>query len=182
MIPELAGYAGFGLGYIVYLTFLSAWMTDHAASASFITLIWVILGLSICFSPIIWGPILTRYSSGLPLALILTCIAIGSALPVLINNTITLLISALVFGLSVFMAPGAVTSFTRQNLPPQSWARAMSLFTVVFAIAQTMGPYGAGLVGDIFNDIGVSLLVAAGLLLAGALIALQQKPLKNYKP
>ncbi|MDA9228926.1 YbfB/YjiJ family MFS transporter [Rhodobacteraceae bacterium] len=182
MIPELAGYAGFGLGYIVYLTFLSAWMTDHAANASFITLIWVILGLSICFSPIIWGPILTRYSSGLPLALILTCIAIGSALPVLINNTITLLISALVFGLSVFMAPGAVTSFTRQNLPPQSWARAMSLFTVVFAIAQTMGPYGAGLVGDIFNDIGVSLLVAAGLLLAGALIALKQKPLKNYKP
>ena len=182
MIPELAGYAGFGLGYIVYLTFLSAWMTDHAASASFITLIWVILGLSICFSPIIWGPILTRYSSGLPLALILTCIAIGSALPVLLNNTITLLISALVFGLSVFMAPGAVTSFTRQNLPPQSWARAMSLFTVVFAIAQTMGPYGAGLVGDIFNDIGVSLLIAAGLLLAGALIALQQKPLKNYKP
>ena len=182
MIPELAGYAGFGLGYIVYLTFLSAWMTDHAASASFITLIWIILGLSICFSPIIWGPILTRYSSGLPLALILTCIAIGSALPVLINNTITLLISALVFGLSVFMAPGAVTSFTRQNLPPQSWARAMSLFTVVFAIAQTMGPYGAGLVGDIFNDIGVSLLVAAGLLLAGAFIALQQKPLKNYKP
>ena len=182
MIPELAGYAGFGLGYIVYLTFLSAWMTDHAASASFITLIWIILGLSICFSPIIWGPILTRYSSGLPLTLILTCIAIGSALPVLINNTITLLISALVFGLSVFMAPGAVTSFTRQNLPPQSWARAMSLFTVVFAIAQTMGPYGAGLVGDIFNDIGVSLLVAAGLLLAGALIALQQKPLKNYKP
>ena len=181
MIPELAGYAGFGLGYIVYLTFLSAWMTDHAASASFITLIWVRLGLSICFSPIIWGPILTRYSSGLPLALILTCIAIGSALPVLINNTITLLISALVFGLSVFMAPGAVTSFTRQNLPPQSWARAMSLFTVVFAIAQTMGPYGAGLVGDIFNDIGVSLLVAAGLLLAGALIALQQKPLKNHK-
>jgi predicted MFS family arabinose efflux permease len=182
MIPELAGYAGFGLGYIVYLTFLSAWMTGHAASASFITLIWVILGLSICFSPIIWGPILTRYSSGLPLTLILTCIAIGSALPVLLNNTITLLISALVFGLSVFMAPGAVTSFTRQNLPPQSWARAMSLFTVVFAIAQTMGPYGAGLVGDIFNDIGVSLLVAAGLLLAGALIALQQKPLKNYKP
>ena len=182
MIPELAGYAGVGLGYIVYLTFLSAWMTDHAASASFITLIWVILGLSICFSPIIWGPILTRYSSGLPLALILTCIAIGSALPVLINNTITMLISALVFGLSVFMAPGAVTSFTRQNLPPQSWARAMSLFTVVFAIAQTMGPYGAGLVGDIFNDIGVSLLVAAGLLLAGALIALKQKPLKNYKP
>ena len=182
MIPELAGYAGFGLGYIVYLTFLSAWMTENSASASFITLIWVILGSSICLSPLIWGPILTRYASGLPLALILTCIAIGSALPILFNNTITLLISALIFGLSVFMAPGAVTNFTRQNLPSQSWARAMSLFTVVFAIAQTMGPYGAGLIGDIFDNIGVSLLAAAVLLLVGAVVALQQKPLINLRP
>ena len=181
MLPEFAGYAGFGLGYIVYLTFLSAWMTDNLASASFITLIWVILGSSICISPFIWGPILTRYASGMPLALILTCIATGSALPVLVNNTFTLLLSALVFGLSVFMAPGAVTNFTRKNLPPESWARAMSLFTVVFAIAQTMGPYGAGLIGDFFNDIGISLLVAAGLLLAGALISLQQKPILSSK-
>ena len=182
MIPELAVYAGFGLGYIVYLTFLSAWMTENSASASFITLIWVILGSSICLSPLIWGPILTRFASGLPLALILTCIAIGSALPILFNNTITLLISALIFGLSVFMAPGAVTNFTRQNLPSQSWARAMSLFTVVFAIAQTMGPYGAGLIGDIFDNIGVSLLAAAVLLLVGAVVALQQKPLINLRP
>lgn len=181
MLPELAGYAGFGLGYIVYLTFLSAWMTEHSASAGFITLVWVILGSSICVSPLIWGTILTRYASGLPLALILTCIAIGSAIPVLFNNTVTLLISALVFGLSVFMAPGAVTNFTRQNLPSQSWAKAMSLFTVVFAIAQTMGPYGAGLIGDIFDDIGVSLLAAAALLLFGAMVALQQKPLINLK-
>ena len=57
----------------------------------------------------------------------------------------------------------------------------MSLFTVVFAIAQTMGPYGAGLVGDIFDDIGVSLLAAAALLLVGAMLALQQKPLINLK-
>jgi MFS family permease len=117
----------------------------------------------------------------MPLALILTCIATGSALPVLVNNTFTLLLSALVFGLSVFMAPGAVTNFTRKNLPPESWARAMSLFTVVFAIAQTMGPYGAGIIGDFFNDIGISLLVAAGLLLAGALISLQQKPILSSK-
>jgi predicted MFS family arabinose efflux permease len=156
-------------------------MTEHSASAGFITLVWVILGSSICLSPLIWGTILTRYASGLPLALILTCIAIGSAIPVLFNHTVTLLISALVFGLSVFMAPGAVTNFTRQNLPSQSWAKAMSLFTVVFAIAQTMGPYGAGLVGDIFDDIGVSLLAAAALLLVGAMVALQQKPLINLK-
>ena len=88
-----------------------------------------------------------------------------------------LLISAVVFGLSVFMAPGAVTNFARQNLPPSSWGRAVSLFTVIFAIAQTIGPYGAGLVGDLFENIGVSLLTASVLLLLGALIALRQRPL-----
>ena len=177
MLPEMIGYAGFGLGYIVYLTFLSAWMTEQAADAGFIALVWVILGLCICVSPLVWRPILARYASGLPLALILTGIAIGSALPVVLPSGSVLLISAVVFGLSVFMAPGAVTSFIRQNLPPESWGHAISLFTVVFAVAQTLGPYGAGLVGDLYNNIGVSLLVAAGLLLVGAAIALLQKPL-----
>ncbi len=177
MLPEMAGYAGFGMGYIVYLTFLSAWMTEQAAGAGFIALVWVILGLCICLSPLVWRPILARYASGLPLALILIGIAIGSALPVVLPNGAALLVSAVVFGLSVFMAPGAVTNFTRQNLPPESWARAISLFTVVFAVAQTLGPYGAGLVGDLFGNIGVSLVAAAGLLLVGAVIALRQKPL-----
>ncbi len=177
MLPEMAGYAGFGLGYIVYLTFLSAWMTEQTASAGFIALVWVILGLCICISPLVWRPILARHASGVPLALILTGIAIGSALPVVLPNNAALLLSAVVFGLSVFMAPGAVTSFTRQNLPPESWGRAIGLFTVVFAFAQTLGPFGAGLVGDLFDNIGVSLVAAAGVLLLGAVIALLQRPL-----
>jgi predicted MFS family arabinose efflux permease len=182
MLPEMAGYAGFGLGYIVYLTFLSAWMTEQRASAGFIALVWVVLGTSICLSPFVWRRVLARHASGLPLAMILTCIAIGSALPVVLPNGPVLLVSAVVFGLSVFMAPGAVTNFARQNLPPASWGRAISLFTLVFAVAQTAGPYGAGLVGDLSGNIGVSLLAAAGLLLIGAALALLQRPLQQPVP
>lgn len=178
MLPELAGYAGFGLGYIVYLTFLSAWMTEHQAGAVFIALVWVILGACICISPLVWRPILARFASGVPLALILTSIAAGSALPVMLPNGPVLVISAVIFGLSVFMAPGAVTNFVRQNLPAQSWGRAISLFTVVFAVAQTAGPYIAGLVGDLTGDIGVSLLAASGVLLIGAALALAQRSLQ----
>ena len=86
MLPEMAGYAGFGLGYIVYLTFLSAWMTEQHASAGFIALVWVVLGTSICLSPFVWRPVFARHASGFPLALILGCIAIGSALPVVLPN------------------------------------------------------------------------------------------------
>ncbi len=177
MLAQMAGYAGFGLGYIVYLTFLSAWMTEQSASAGFISAVWVLLGLCICISPLVWRPILARHASGVPLAMILSCIALGSALPVLWPGSLSLLISAVVFGLSVFMAPSAVTNFTRQNLPPESWGQAISLFTVVFAVAQTLGPYGAGLVGDLSHNIGTGLLVAAALLLIGAVIAWTQKPL-----
>ena len=177
MLPEIIGYGGFGLGYIVYLTFLSAWMSEQGAGAGFIAFVWVLLGVCLSLSPLVWRPILERYASGLPLALILVCVAIGSALPVVLPNGPVLLLSAVVFGLSVFMAPGAVTSFSRQNLPPESWGRAISLFTVIFAVAQCLGPYGAGIVGDYFENIGVSLMVAAGLLLLGAVVAFMQKPL-----
>ncbi|NBV60499.1 MAG: YbfB/YjiJ family MFS transporter, partial [Rhodobacteraceae bacterium] len=148
MLAMFGGYAGFGLGYIVYLTFLSAWMTAQATSAGFIALVWVVLGLCISLSPVIWRPVFARFSNGVPLCLILLGIAVGSALPVVLPNGPALLISAVVFGLCVFMAPGAVTNFVRQNLPAASWGQAISTFTVVFSVAQTLGPYGAGLVGD----------------------------------
>ncbi|MHA6264647.1 YbfB/YjiJ family MFS transporter [Arenibacterium sp. CAU 1754] len=177
MLAEMAGYAGFGLGYIVYLTFLSAWMTEQGSSAALIAMVWVMLGICLCLSPFVWRPVFARFKSGLPLAMILTCIATGSVLPVLVPTGPGLVLSAIVFGLSVFMAPGAVTSFTRHNLPMESWGASISLFTVVFAFAQTIGPYGAGLIGDLTGNIGDSLIVAACVLMLGAAIALLQRPL-----
>ena len=34
LLPVMASYACFGLGYFVYLTFLSAWMTEQQAGAA----------------------------------------------------------------------------------------------------------------------------------------------------
>lgn len=177
MLGEIAGYAGFGLGYIVYLTFLALWMQENDASALLISGVWVLLGLCITLSPFVWRSVFARFASGLPLAMILTGIAIGSAMPILLPNAVGLMGSAIVFGLSVFMAPGAVTNFSRQNLPQESWGAAISMFTVVFAVSQTIGPIGAGLIGDRTGEIGDSLLTASALLLTGAVFALLQRPL-----
>lgn len=179
MLGEIGGYAGFGLGYIVYLTFLVAWMKERDASAAMISFTWVALGISITVSPFVWRNIFARFASGLPLAMILTGIATGSALPILIPNTFGLMLSALIFGLSVFMAPGAVTNFTRQNLPQSSWTSVISFYTVVFSISQTIGPIGAGWFGDWTGDIGNSLLAASALLMVGAVCAVLQRPLAD---
>jgi len=178
MLPELGGYAGFGLGYIVYLTFLGSWMKGQDVGPYMTALVWVLLGICLSLSPFVWRAVFARFASGVPLAMVLTCIAVGSLLPVMVPNAVGLILSALVFGLSVFMAPGAVTNFTRQNLPAESWGAAISLYTVVFAVAQTIGPYAAGLLGDLSGDIGNSLRAAAGILFWGAALACLQRPLK----
>lgn len=179
MLPELAGYASFGLGYIVYLTFLSAFMVERGIGGWQLALVWVVLGAFISASPLFWRGVFARHGDGRPLAMVLACIAAGSALPVIWPTVPGLVVSAMVFGGSVFMAPGAVTNFTRQNLPPAAWGRAIGLFTVVFAVAQTLGPWGAGVLGDLAGGIGVSLLAASGVLLAGAVVALQQRAFRD---
>ncbi|SFT89660.1 YbfB/YjiJ family MFS transporter, partial [Sedimentitalea nanhaiensis] len=177
ILAQMVGYGTFGLGYFVYFTFLSVWMTERQFGAGMIATVWVLLGLCLCVSPFVWRPVFARFNSGAPLAMILTCIATGTALPVLWPGPVGLLLSAMAFGLSVFMSPSAVTSFIRHNLPMQNWGAAISLFTLVFAVAQTIGPYAAGWLGDLTTDLGISLLAASGVLLSGALVALQQKPL-----
>ena len=116
---QLAGYAGFGLGYIVFLTFLSAWMTQQAASAGFIAAVWVLLGLCICVSPFVWRPILARHASGLPLAMILTCISLGSALPVVFPGNIFL-----IAGCDYFWPFGFYGPKCRDQFRPSKLARA----------------------------------------------------------
>lgn len=179
MLPVMACYACFGGGYFVYLTFLSAWMTEQRASAGLIAVVWVVLGTCICLSPFVWRRVLARHASGLPLALIMLCVAIGTALPVVLPKGPVLLVSAVVFGISVFMQPGAGTNFVRHNLPPEAWGSTVSLMTLIFAVTQIAGPYGAGLVADFFGDIGISLLTAAAVLLIGAALALLQRPLQQ---
>ena len=177
MLPEFFGYACFGLGYIVYLTFLSAWMVSQTFSAPSIAFIWIILGVCICVSPFVWKPVFARFDNGAPLSLILICIAIGSSIPMLSSAFGALMVSAAIFGISVFMAPGAITNFTRKNLPEGMWVYSISLFTVIFAVAQTVGPYLAGIIGDVFDNIGFGLLMASFVLLCGALVSLRQKRL-----
>ncbi|WP_170416168.1 YbfB/YjiJ family MFS transporter [Ruegeria atlantica] len=179
MLGELGGYALFGLGYIVYVTFISVWMKEQQSGVLLTTATWMVLGFSIMASPFIWRGVLARYSSGMPLALILSGVALGSALPILVSSGYGLILSALVFGLSVFMPPTAVTNFVRQNVEQQDWGATISFFTVVFAVSQALGPIGAGVIGDITGEIGDSLIVASAVLLVGALCAAIQKPLRR---
>lgn len=100
-------------------------------------------------------------------------------LPVFRAGPVGLFILAGMFGLAVFIGPSSVTSFSRKNLPQASWGKSVSLFTLVFAIGQTIGPVGAGWIIDFTGHMQHSLLCAGGVLTVGVLAALSQKPLRQ---
>lgn len=177
MTFQILGYFGFGLGYIIYVTFLVAWMRRGFDGAALVSGVWVVMGIGIMLSPFLWRPLLARHASGLPLAAIMLTMAAGGILPLIWPDTAGLILSAALFGGSVFMAPSAVTSFCRLNLPPARWGRAVSLFTTVFAIGQTIGPLAAGALADLTGDIGLSLAAGAAILALGAGLASLQKSL-----
>lgn len=177
MLCALVSYGFFATGYIVYLTFIVAWMKGLPADFVLVSLVWVTIGLGIVASPFVWRSILAEYASGIPLAIATGTVALGTVLPVFWTGSAGLFISAGLFGLAVFIGPSSVTSFSRKNLPQASWGKAVSLFTLVFAIGQTIGPAGAGWIIDFTGEIQHSLLFAGAVLAVGVLAALLQKPL-----
>lgn len=179
MIPAMIGYFFFAVGYIVYLTFLVAWMRTQGASAWLVATTWGVIGAAVMISPFPWKRILARARGGGALALACAMTGIGTLLPLFIPHTIGLLLSAAVFGIAFFIVPSSITTFTRKNLPETDWGRAVALFTTVFAIGQMLGPVAAGFLADATNSLTNGLLAAGITLVLGGVFANLQSSLKS---
>jgi predicted MFS family arabinose efflux permease len=171
--PMLVAYFLFGVGYIVYMTFVMAWLREMRLGYEAATGVWLVLGLAVIASGYIWRGVMGRWWPAHTFAAACVCTAVGTALPLLSNSLPVLLISAVFVG-SFFMAPGAMMALARSTLPAPLWAKAMNLFTFVFAIGQGVGPVAAGWTADHY---GLNAAMAAGAttLLVAAALAFTQK-------
>ena len=177
VLPALAGYLFFGLGYLVYMTFFVAWMRDAGAGATLVAAAWAVMGAAVMVSPLLWRRALAAARGGGALALTLAATGIGAVLPVFAPTEAGFVVSAALFGGSFFMVPASVTAFCRGNLPDRQLGPAIALFTVVFSVGQIVGPVAAGALSDRTGGTGPGLAAGAAILLAGALLALLQRPL-----
>lgn len=172
--PVMLAYALFGVGYIVYLTFVMAWLRDRQLGMSAALTVWLVLGVAVMASGWVWRGAMARWQPMHTFAAASMCCALGTALPLVSNQFAVLLASAVLVGGSFFMVPSSVMALARASLAPSLWAKAMNLFTVVFALGQALGPIAAGWLAD---QAGLNAAMAAGaaVLLLGAAVAQGQR-------
>lgn len=176
-------YFLFGLGYIAYMTFIIAWVRLNASAALSLaattSIMWALLGGASMLAPVVWKPLFDGRANGTPMAAAMTTLGVGALVPLVTPSLGGVWVSAALVGVSVLMVPSAVTGFVKTNLAPGAWGSALAVATSLFAIGQTIGPAAAGWVSDQTGSLSVGLGLSAGILFAGALLAISQRPVAN---
>lgn len=177
LAPALLGYTLFGVGYIGYMTFVIALLRERGVDGDAITLFYTLLGVAVMVSSRLWAGLLDRHRDGQPLARLNALLGLATLLPALHHAWPLVLASGVLFGAVFLSVVASTTALVRHNLPPAQWARGISLFTIVFALGQIVGPTVVGWIGDGPGGLERGLVFSAGALGLGALAALRQRAL-----
>lgn len=176
----LLGYGLFGVGYIGYMTFVVAVLREQGASPERITLFYASLGLAVVASSRIWAGLLSHFRGGQALAILNALLSVATIIPALTSNDAAMLLSGILFGGVFLSVVASTTAMVKHNLPAAQWASGISVFTVVFAVGQIVGPTVVGWIADGPGGLQRGLVFSAASLLLGAAVAWQQKPLDHH--
>ena len=171
----LGSYLLFGVGYIAYMTFVVAWMVSHGASALDVALTWGTLGVATMLAPIVWRVPRARWAASKTLAAVGVTISIGAAIPLYSTSLTAMIISAIFFGSAMFTAPATVTNLVKTTLPKTAWGSAVAVFTMLFAIGQSIGPVLTGWLADATHSLHAGLAASVGILLVASAAAMCQR-------
>ena len=175
----LAGYLMFGLGYIGYMTFIVTLLREQGLASATVTAFYAVLGLGVMASSWLWAGLLQRHRGGRPLATLNALLALATALPVFSTHPVAVFVSGALFG-SVFLSVVAsTTALVRHNAEAAQWPAGIAAFTVIFAAGQIVGPSLTGAIADGPGGLLRGLAWSAAALALGALLAAQQKPLRQ---
>ena len=173
--PAFAAYFLFGLGYIAYMTFLVAYVRKLGATPGTVALAWGFLGAAMFASCFAWRRRLSAERGGTTLFLLGIGGGASAFLPLFSPSLWVLMISAIGFGLTTMAVYTGVTILLRLHWERAQWTLGVAYATTIFALGQSIGPYGSGLLSDHFGP-RASLVWSGIILMAAGVIALWQKP------
>lgn len=167
----VAAYGLEGLGYIVTGTFIVSFAEKTLPTSSAATFIWMIVGLAVIPSCMIWSLLGKRWGLIKSLIFAMVLQSFGIALPVLWMSATSLIISAALFGATFMGITTLATTIARQmNLSNTS--RLIGYMTAIYAIGQMIGPTIAGVLSSVTHSFNSALIGAAGVVFLGACLLL----------
>ncbi|MBS7807757.1 YbfB/YjiJ family MFS transporter [Variovorax sp. PCZ-1] len=175
LLPALAAYSCFGMGYIGYMTFVIALLRQQGSSNGQITLFYALLGSACMLSAPLWARLLKR-KDGWPLAVLNGLVGMATMLAAVVDAYGWMLMSGLLFGACFLQVVASTTALVRHQWPAAQWAQGIALFTIIFAAGQIIGPTLVGWIADGAGGLQRGLMASALILWAGAVMAVFQKP------
>ncbi len=177
-------YFFYGLSYIIYLTFFTAYLHDLGVDQVWAGRLFFWMGALSIFCGVIWGGISDRLgrSKGSALAyLVLALSYIIYALSYFVYESYEIrfgfILSAIFFGLTAWSIPTIMAAAAGDFVGPRLAPAGLGFITLFFGIGQAIGPALGGYLRDVTQTFTVPFLVAAVISLLGMLSSFYLKKL-----
>ncbi|MGR7027143.1 MFS transporter [Geodermatophilus sp. URMC 62] len=167
-VGAMLSYGGYGLAIAVYMTFLvAAYQHDAGFGAGHASAVFALVGVCITAGGVLVG----RWSDSVGRRAAMTWTYVGMTAAVLlvpVGAEPWAVLSAVVFGLALSGAPAVLAAHLADTLDPRRFAAAFGAVTLVFGLAQLVGPQLGGWIADRTGSFTTAFLVAAGAALGAA--------------
>ena len=165
-------YFAFGFGYVIYFTFFQKRLTaDLGMSATAAGNIFLVVGVFSLVCGVLWGSISDRIGRGRALTLNYLLQGTASALFAWWTDIPGLVISAVFCGLTALAIPGLMGAACGDRFGPIMASASLGFVTIFIGVGQTLGPYVAGKLADVFGNLTYSYALSAAIFYVGAVVA-----------
>ena len=172
------GYFFFGVGYIIFGTFISAIARDSFEIPSYQYLSWIIVGFFAIPSVLFWDWISKKISIDFLLFLSCSTVTLGVSFLLFNDNLNYFLISCLLYGLGV---PGSVALVLVEGKKRfiGNVNISVAIMTSAFSVGQILGPYISGILIDLENNYKSSIFLAIICLVLSSILMLDPRRFKK---
>ncbi len=172
------GYFFFGIGYIIFGTFISALVKNSSELGHYQYLSWIVVGIFAIPSVIFWNKISKIMCSDFLLFFSCSTVTFGILFLLIGNNSYFLFVACAFYGLGV---PGSVAFILVEGKKRfvGNINMSVAILTTTFSFGQILGPYVSGLLIDLGNNYHSSIFLAMICLILSSILMLEPRRIKK---